>query len=172
LSYLADAAQLDRLADSNNDSTTAAAADSLSRTEHHPLLAQLQQQALQAAVMGGVPIEQLSASLLAPTPILAKPLKGPEAVKEAFARLRELSTAAAGPAKELEVTVLPLGTHHSMVCWRLSDQQQCLLAAMIPSALGCCKLPASLASQLFVKTGMYTQHSCTALVQSAITDHI
>ncbi len=117
LSYtLAGAAQLDRLADSSNDSTTAAAADLLSHTEHHPLLAQLQQQALQAAVVGGVPIEQVSASLLAPTPILGKPLKGPEAVKEAFARLRELSTAAAGPAKELEVTVLPLGTHHSMVC--------------------------------------------------------
>lgn len=96
------AAQLDRLADSSSESTTAAAADSLSHTEHHALLAQLQQQALQAAVMGGVPIEHIPASLLAPTPILAKPLKGPEAVKEAFARLRELSTAAAGPAKELE----------------------------------------------------------------------
>ncbi len=129
------AAQLDRLADSSNASTTAAAADSLSHTEHHPLLAQLQQQALQAAVVGGVPIEQVSASLLAPTPI-AKPLKGPEAVKEAFARLRELSTAAAGPAKELEVTVLLVGTPHSTACCHLSDQQHCLLAAMSVSVLG------------------------------------
>ena len=119
LSYaLAGAAQLDRLADSSNDSTTAAAADSLSHTEHHALLAKLQQQALQAAVVGGVPIEQVPASLLAPTPILAKPLKGPEAVKEAFARLRELSSAAAGPAKELEVTVLPVGNYHIAVCRR------------------------------------------------------
>ncbi len=168
LSYtLAGAAQLDRLADSSTDSTTAAAADSLSHTEHHPLLAQLQQQALQAAVVGGVPIEQVSA--LAPTPILAKPLKGPEAVKEAFARLRELSTAAAGPAKELEVTVLPVDTHHS---WRSFNQQHCLLAAMNVSPLGCCKLPASLANELFVKTGMQTQHTCTAQVQSIIAGHI
>ena len=117
LSYnLAGAAQLDRLADSSSESTTAAAADSLSHTEDHALLAQLQQQALQAAVMGGVPIEQVPASLLAPTPMLAKPLKGPEAVKEAFARLRELSTAAAGPAKELEVILLPSGIPHSAVC--------------------------------------------------------
>jgi len=136
LSYtIVGAAQLDRLADSSNASTTAAAADSLSHTEHHPLLAQLQQQALQAAVVGGVPIEQVSASLLAPTPI-AKPLKGPEAVKEAFARLRELSTAAAGPAKELEVTVLLVGTPHSTACCHLSDQQHCLLAAMSVSVLG------------------------------------
>jgi len=136
LSYtIVGAAQLDRLADSSNVSTTAAAADSLSHTEHHPLLAQLQQQALQAAVVGGVPIEQVSASLLAPTPI-AKPLKGPEAVKEAFARLRELSTAAAGPAKELEVTVLLVGTPHSTACCHLSDQQHCLLAAMSVSVLG------------------------------------
>jgi len=137
LSYtIVGAAQLDRLADSSNDSTTAAAADSLSHTEHHPLLTQLQQQALQAAVVGGVPIEQVSASLLAPTPILAKPLKGPEAVKEAFARLRELSTAAAGRAKELEVTVLPVGTPHSTACCHSSDQQHCLLAAMSVSVLG------------------------------------
>jgi hypothetical protein len=117
LSYtLAGAAQVDRIGDSSNDSTSAAATDTLSHTEHHALLAKLQHQALQAAVVGGVPIEQVPASLLAPTPILVKPLKGPEAVKEAFARLRELSTAAAGPAKELEVTLLPVGTHYSMVC--------------------------------------------------------
>lgn len=173
LSYtLAGAAQLDRLADPSNDSTSTAAADSLSHTEQHPLLAELQQQALQAAIMGGVPIEQVSASLLAPTPILAKPLKGPEAVKEAFARLRDLSTAAAGPAKELEVIVLPVGTHYSMVCWHLSDWQQCFLAEMNVSWLARCKLPVSLASQLFVKTGMSRQQTSTALVQCIITDCI
>ncbi|KAA6425051.1 MAG: hypothetical protein FRX49_05225 [Trebouxia sp. A1-2] len=102
---VAGAAQLDKLAESSHDSTTTTAADSLSHTEHQPLLVQLQQQTVQAAVVGGVPIEQVSASLLAPTPILAKPLKGPKAVKEAFARLHELSTAAAGPAKELEESI-------------------------------------------------------------------
>lgn len=148
---LAGAAQLDKLAESSHDSTTTTAADSLSHTEHQPLLVQLQQQTVQAAVVGGVPIEQVSASLLAPTPILAKPLKGPKAVKEAFARLHELSTAAAGPAKELEVKVLPVGTHHhSVVCCPSSNQQQSALAAMSLSALGA----ASLASQLFVRTGV------------------
>ncbi|KAL0049023.1 hypothetical protein WJX82_004549 [Trebouxia sp. C0006] len=128
------AAQLDRLADSSNDSTTAAAADSLSHTEHHALLAKLQQQALQAAVVGGVPIEHVPASLLAPTPLLAKPLKGPEAVKEAFARLRELSSAAAGPAKELEISVSNHAAKQASDSSRLRDDATALALTPAPAA--------------------------------------
>ncbi|KAL0018953.1 hypothetical protein WJX77_005081 [Trebouxia sp. C0004] len=127
------AAQIDRLADSSNDSTTAAA-DSLSHTEHHPLLAQLQQQALQAAVMGGVPIEQVPASLLAPAPILAKPLKGPEAVKEAFARLRELSSAAVGPAKELQISICNHAANQASDS-RLRDDSTALALTPAPNAV-------------------------------------
>ena len=101
----AGAAQQDRLAESSNGAGPAATADPLSQSSHAPLLAQLQQQAREAAVMGGVPVEP------EPTPGGPQGLKGTENVQAAFARLRQLSEAAAEPARELEVTLLG-----SLVC--------------------------------------------------------
>ncbi|KAL0037143.1 hypothetical protein WJX79_002322 [Trebouxia sp. C0005] len=60
---VAGAAQLDKLAESSHDSTTTTAADSLSHTEHQPLLVQLQQQTVQAAVVGAGPAKELEESI-------------------------------------------------------------------------------------------------------------
>ena len=102
----AGAAQQNRLAESSNDAGPAAAADPLSGTSHAPLLAQLQRQAQEAAVMGGVPVEQVADSPPEPTPDVPQALRGAENVQAAFARLRQLSEAAAEPARELQVMAL------------------------------------------------------------------
>lgn len=94
-----------RLAESSNGAGPAAAADPLSGTSHAPLLARLQQQAQEAAVMGGVPVEQVADSLSEPTPDMPQALRGPENMQAAFARLRQLSEAAAAPARELQMSI-------------------------------------------------------------------
>lgn len=56
--------------------------------------------------MGGVPVEQVADSPPEPTPDVPQALRGAENVQAAFARLRQLSEAAAEPARELQVMAL------------------------------------------------------------------